>query len=94
MDMKKLIISVLIIASLILILFLFFNSTRPITGEAIVNRHTFTKAICNETNYCEDYEIACENNEIKKITATGFAVQQPKNWKDPRNEEARNRECG
>ena len=26
-----------------------------------------TKAICNETNYCEDYEIICQNNEIISI---------------------------
>ena len=49
--------------------------------------HSYTKAVCNENNYCEDYEIICEENKMLKLTPTGFAVQFSKDWKDQRNKE-------
>lgn len=48
------------------------------------NEYSYTKAICNTTNYCEDYLIECEGNKIKQMTLTGFSLQQDLDWIDPR----------
>ncbi|MBI2042763.1 hypothetical protein HYT25_00025 [Candidatus Pacearchaeota archaeon] len=60
-----------------------------ITGNVVEDnfQYSFTKAICDENNYCEDYEVVCSNNEISKLTPTGFGVQFPEQWKDPRNKD-------
>lgn len=86
MNKKQLILILAIILLLILAgIFLFFSEN--FTGKTIAtDRYSYTKAICNETNYCEDYEITCENNEIMELVPTGFAVQQREDWNDPRGE--------
>jgi len=73
---------------LILLLFgamilLIVNMPKSITGKAI-NQQIFTKAICNETNYCEDYLIECEGKTIKRLTPTGLSIQHDKDWEDSR----------
>lgn len=57
-----------------------------ITGEAIaLSEYSYTRAICDESNYCQDYEIDCDYEEIIKITPiTGASVQHSLDWKDPR----------
>lgn len=81
-------------ATLAIILFssVFENN---ITGKAVEDYyHTYTKAICNESNFCQDYEIICYGEEIKNITQiTGAAVQHSADWKDPRDEETINKLC-
>ena len=57
------------------------------------NSHSFTKAICDGENHCEDYEIACENGELLRFTPTGYAAQFSSDWKDLRDEETRNKLC-
>ena len=43
--------------------------------------HSHTKAICDDQNLCQDYEIFCENNEIVKMNPiTGAVVQFPEDW--------------
>jgi hypothetical protein len=57
--------------------------------EKEVNSRSLTKAICNENNYCQDYEIVCANKTvISKTPLTGMAVQFSSNWKDPRDKES------
>ena len=82
--MKKLIILFL---TLILIETFFFILLVPgFTGKVVENQYMHTKAICNEDNYCQDYEIACKGNKfISSKPITGAAVQHSQNWKDPRN---------
>jgi len=81
--MKKLII-LSVILFLILIILLAFLIAKP---EKDLDLYTHTKAICNETNYCQDYQISCNSKGIIMSTPiTGAAVQFPENWKDPRNE--------
>ena len=65
-----------------------------ITGGAIQNYYTYTKAVCNETNYCEDYEITCQDDEVVSMNPTGAAIQFSNDWEDPRNEEIIERICG
>lgn len=49
-------------------------------------RYSYTKAICDESNYCEDYYIECDGKKEIKISPTGFSIQQDKNWEDTREE--------
>jgi|TARA_Y100000310_G_scaffold142028_1_gene141455 hypothetical protein len=86
---------VLIAALSILIGILIFSvfSLSQITGEAIKNHYTYTKAICDNENYCEDYIITCEDNEISSVVTTGAVVQFSKDWEDPRSEEMIKRTC-
>ena len=49
--------------------------------------YSHTKAMCNETNYCQDYQISCdEERAIMMTPITGAVIQFPKNWTDPRND--------
>jgi hypothetical protein len=80
---KKLLISISIL--LILTLIYFLSST--ITGRIIYpDSYAYTTAICNETNYCEDYIINCEGNNLKKFTPTGLSIQNNKDWIDERKD--------
>ncbi len=56
--------------------------------------HSHTKAICNEQNLCQDYEIFCENKDIIYIIPiTGAVVQFAEDWEDPRNPEIKKGFC-
>ncbi|MEK6925967.1 MAG: hypothetical protein AABW50_01670 [Nanoarchaeota archaeon] len=58
------------------------------------NIHSFTKAICDENNFCQDNLIECEKEQIKSISPiTGAFVQFNKNWKDPRSLEQKEKLC-
>src|SRR3989344_4232118 len=59
------------------------NFVSAFEGDGNSSR-SFTKAICTESNYCEDYEISCENGELLRFNPTGYAVQFPQVWKDSR----------
>lgn len=86
--MRKITIFILIAILLILIGNLFFLlSKNYLTGKVIeTNHYSYTKAICNETNYCQDYEIICQDKEVIAMTPiTGANVQHLPNWKDSRN---------
>jgi len=56
--------------------------------------HSHTKAICDEQNLCQDYEIFCENKDvIYIIPITGTVVQFAEDWQDPRNPEIKKGFC-
>lgn len=56
--------------------------------------HSHTKAICNSENFCQDYEIFCQNQEVIGMSPiTGAAIQFPENWEDPRNDKIKNSLC-
>ncbi|MFH1521440.1 MAG: hypothetical protein ABIF18_00620 [archaeon] len=82
---KQLLISLIAIAVLIATL-LIINP--KITGNTIdLSEHSYTRAICNSTNYCQDYEINCNDEKVIKINPiTGASVQHSPNWQDPREE--------
>ena len=55
---------------------------------------SFTKAICTEKNFCQDYEIFCKEKEVVRMSPiTGAVVQFSPSWEDPRSEEFKNRMC-
>jgi hypothetical protein len=86
MEKTKIYLIFLSIAAIILITSLIFSGTE-------INSYSYTKAICDETNYCEDYEINCEGNKIFSMKFTGAAVQNSFNWKDPRDKETIEKLC-
>ena len=93
--MKKSIIILIIIISLLSISFVFFKNS--ITGNIIKqdeNIYSYTKAICNSTNYCQDTEIICKGNQtIEMKPLTGAAIQFDEDWQDPRTKEQIETEC-
>lgn len=55
---------------------------------------SFTKAICTEENFCQDYEVFCKEKEVIRMSPiTGAAIQFSPNWEDPRSEELKNKMC-
>lgn len=90
MDFKT-IIYLIVIAILIGGLFLFGFG---ITGKTFDSySRTYTKSVCNETNYCEDYEIVCDENKLVRMNPTGMAVQFSEDWEDSRSEEQIEKLC-
>ena len=88
--MEKNAITILLATLLILVGALIINLGQGyITGNIVENNfvYSFTKAVCNDKNYCEDYEVVCNNYEIVKLSPTGAAVQFPNDWEDPREKE-------
>jgi predicted Holliday junction resolvase-like endonuclease len=84
---KKRLIIFLILILIFLIIFTIFNLnlTGKITENKLDYTHTLTKAICNESNYCQDYEIKCKKSEVLEISPiTGAVIQKSKDWEDPR----------
>jgi len=86
-NLKKILILLLgILIILIAILAFSFLNQKEITGQ-IINEYTYTTAVCNENNLCQDYEISCQDEKVIDIKPTGYIVQNSKDWKDPRNPE-------
>lgn len=92
--MKKIVIlSGILILGLIASLAL-LNSNIKNNDPETTYTNSWTKAICDENNYCQDYEIFCKGKELVRISPiTGAAIQFSENWEDPRDEETRNRVC-
>jgi hypothetical protein len=56
--------------------------------------HSFTKAICDSSNFCQDNLIECQGKEIKTISPiTGAFIQFDKEWNDPRTQKEIEKEC-
>jgi len=92
--MKK---SIILAIGLIVILILFTTFLLALTTSnssnylliSYPNIFSHTKAICDSGNFCQDYEILCENNKMVKINPiTGASVQFSPNWKDQRDEKS------
>lgn len=82
---------IIMILALVLIGFIFVPKIKVfITGYAEKHEntrdfYTYTKALCTEDNFCQDYIIACENKQIQSITpVTGAVIQHSEDWQDPR----------
>jgi len=61
----------------------------PEKGDLLV----WTKAICNERNYCIDVQITCANGNLVDLKPLGEGVYFSGKWKDPRPEESRSEWC-
>jgi len=91
--MNKISLSLWILGVILLASISLFYPT--ITGSSIEHKYSFTRAICDETNYCQDYHISCKDNTIIQIAPiTGAAVQFSENWVDNRPEISISELCG
>lgn len=81
--MNKIIKNTIIIA-FILLSAIIFSNPHLFKKNQIENQSSYTTAVCNSQNFCEDYVINCNGNHLQKITPTGFSVQQSPSWTDPR----------
>lgn len=81
--MKKVVIISLLIALVVTIFTILpgFNITGDVTKSDI---YSYSTAICDEDKLCEDYYVECEGNTMKKLTPTGFTIQQDRDWVDSR----------
>ena len=86
MNFFKIIFLIMIFLTLVLFgIFIFNFVSNKITGEIIQNSSFFTRAVCNKTNFCQDYEIVCENGRlVSYIPISGSVIQHSLNWIDPR----------
>ena len=91
-EKRKLIITILILLLVVSGLLLSI-SVQSITGAAVHDHYSYTKAICDQTNYCQDYEIVCEGSKVVSVSPLSGAAQFPQDWQDPRDEETRNKLC-
>ncbi len=84
--MKKILQTIFTLIAIILIIgVLYFIAQDRFTGKVVENTYTYTKAICNDTNFCQDYEISCSNGEVTGMTpVTGAFIQHNEDWQDPR----------
>jgi len=86
--MKKIILIIIaVIVLLAVAITLFYFSYDTITGQAIAeeNYSTYTKAVCDETNFCQDNVISCRNGEVESVSPlTGAFIQHDEEWQDPR----------
>ena len=90
---------IILLIVLIIIIFFFINNT--ITGKTVeegksdsLKNYSYTKAICDKTKFCQDYEIKCQDDEvISVVPLTGAVAQFPSDWEDPRTEEEIDRLC-
>ena len=72
---------------------------QTLTGRVVETEnkktYSYTKAICNETNYCQDYEVICDGEKVVEISPfTGAVAQYSEDWQDPRDREMIDRLCG
>ena len=87
----------LIILTISVIILGFTNFSNQFTGKTMekLDSYTFTKAICNGTKFCQDYEVKCKGNKTISVSPiAGAAVQYYEYWEDPRDKETINKLCG
>lgn len=83
--MKKITITIILIVLLLILIFLFLSIERTIS-EKEIKEYSYTRAICNSSNFCQDYDISCSNNQaINIIPITGAVIQHDEDWVDFRN---------
>jgi len=96
--MRKILFIILLIVVIIALLFFITSNLNPekpqnLTGDLAtlkslnpLNSDIRTIAICNETNFCQDYKITCSNGQvIEKMPIKDAVVQHSEDWKDTRN---------
>lgn len=89
--MKKIII---ILAILILVATASLAISKYTLTGAIIKDYSYTKAICNNTNYCQDYEITCSGQNPTTIKpTTNVTVQHTEDWEDPRGNQTDKKLC-
>ena len=84
---KKYIKITLIIILLSFLIMLIVPKMISLTGFIIENHnYSYTKAICDEENFCQDYEIICKADEIIINPIPNTTIKNPDNWEDFRED--------
>ena len=99
--MKKVITSITLIAIIASLAGIIILNAGKITSFSVLisnqekaDQYSYTKAICNKTNYCQDYEIICEGSETIEVSLIENSGRQyPASWKDTRTDEQKNKQC-
>jgi hypothetical protein len=93
MDKIEVILTILMVIILALTaLTLAYSNQAP--NKEPLDYHSWTKAICDKDNFCQDYEIQCKGQELVSMAPiTGAFIQQDANWQDPRTFEQKTRVC-
>ena len=64
---------------------LFVLITQLISGAETRDYFTYTKAICDNKNFCQDYIVVCDNKQVAEVSPiTGAFLQHSESWQDPR----------
>ena len=94
MDKTEIILAVLLVMIIALTAITVVSSQQETPNSEASKQHSWTKAICDKNNFCQDYEIECTGNQLVSMSPiTGAFIQQDKTWQDPRTFEHRNRVC-
>ena len=82
--MKKIIIALILLILAVATYFILPGIN--LTGRVVDSDfYAYSTAICDEDKNCEDYLVECNGSVLQKLTATGFSVQQERDWEDTRN---------
>jgi len=91
--------AILLLSFLLILLvgnLIFLSSYMFPTGKAISQpaerQYSFTKAICEE-NICQDYQIACKNEQLIYQKPISEKIYFPENWQDLRSKEEKKELC-
>ena len=71
-------VEIFIFLILILLIFTFIFTSKLVLSKQL-NSHSYTKAICNQNDYCENYVIEYDKGKLKMFTLTGFSMQKNQN---------------
>ena len=78
----------LLIISMEILAFNILMQNQVSAEKVIEDAYSYTKAICTETNFCQDYEVVCENSQLKELNPiSGAVIQNDADWEDPRDKE-------
>ncbi|MDP1729055.1 MAG: hypothetical protein Q8L27_02525 [archaeon] len=86
----------LLILTTTLISGLIYQDKIKITGKTTseeTSNEVFTKALCDNNNYCRDYVYTCKNENLVSIIATEAYIQHSPNWKDLRDDNIKYKSC-
>ncbi len=89
--MRKLLFLLTILLGIVLF-FIIVNAIRTEPKHKIPTS-TWTKAICNEKNYCLDVQITCSEDRVIDIKLTGEEAYFSEDWRDPRPVEVLEKWC-
>ncbi len=84
--MKKVILVVLLVLFFVIGGMLVWDFSSDITGRAILDDYSYTKAICEGT-FCQDYEVFCDGSEFVEMVPFDDAwVVHDDGWVDFRDD--------
>jgi len=68
-------------------------TARVIDSSQEKNINTFTKKLCNSTNFCQDYKITCWGNQVIEIKPVSNNIQFEDDLNNPKTKELIRKLC-